>query len=87
MLADESKILDYSKFRYITIRTIFDFLHGVDFEDVELSVGIEILAWTNFDGQLDQKSDTETEIFNEFAKQLKAFKVHLLKNNTISYEI
>ena len=54
---------------------------------MELSVGIEILAWTNFDGQLDQKSDTETEIFNEFAKQLKAFKVNLLKNKTIIYKL
>ena len=70
-LADENKIFDYSKFRYVTIRKIFDFLHGVDFEDVELSIGIEILAWTNFDGQVDQKSDTETLIFNEFSKQLK----------------
>ena len=75
MLADENVILDYSKFRYATIRTIFDYLHGIDFEDVELSVGIEILAWTNFEGQIDQESDAETKIFNEFAKQLKAFKV------------
>ena len=71
MLADANKIFDYSKFRYVTIRKIFDFLHGVDFEDVELSIGLEILAWTNFDGQVDQKSDTETLIFSEFSKQLK----------------
>ena len=75
MLADENSILDYSKFRYVTIRTIFDYLHGVDLKDVELSVGIEILAWTNFDGQVDQNSDIETEIFDEFTKQLRAFKV------------
>ena len=81
MLADENKVFDYSKFRYVTIRKIFDFLHGVDFEDVELSIGLEILAWTNFDGQVDQKSDTETVIFNEFSKQLKAFKVCILQNN------
>ena len=81
MLADENKVFDYSKFGYVTIRKIFDFLHGVDFEDVELSIGLEILAWTNFDGQVDQKSDTETFIFNEFSKQLKAFKVCILQNN------
>ena len=51
-LADDSKVLDYTKFRKVTIRKIFDFLHGVDFEDIELSIGMEIIAWTNFDGQV-----------------------------------
>ena len=50
-------------------------MHGVDLEDVELSIGIEILAWTNFEGQVDQQSDVETFMFNELAKQLKSFKV------------
>ena len=80
-VVDEDLILDYSKFRYKTIRTIFNYLHGIDFEDVELSVGIEILAWTNFEGQIDEESDTETKIFNELAKQLKAFKVLVFKKD------
>ena len=78
MLADENKVFDYSKFRYVTIRQIFDYLHGVDLKDIELSIGIEIIAWANFEGQVDQKSDTETVIFNEFSKQLKAFKVFMV---------
>ena len=78
MLADENKVFDYSKFRYVTIRKIFDYLHGVDLKDIELSIGIEIIAWANFEGQVDQKSDTETVIFNEFSKQLKAFKVFMV---------
>ena len=42
---------------------------------MELSIGIEILAWTNFQGQVDQKSDLETFMFNELAKQLKGLKL------------
>ena len=53
------------------VRLFFDILHGIDRADVPLIIALEFAVFLGYDGQLEQKSDMETDLFQSVIKQLK----------------
>ena len=68
---DKNKIFDLKKFRKCSIRKVYDSLHGMSKDYVELSEIIEIMAYCLMDGKVDQKSEFETLLYNNLLEQLK----------------
>ena len=50
---------------------MYDSLHGISTDYVELSEAIEIMAHCLMDGKVDQKSVFETRLYNDLLEQLK----------------
>ena len=55
---------------------MYDSLHGISTDGVELSEAVEILAYCLMDGKVDQKSLLETYLYNDLLGQLKNDKVN-----------
>ena len=68
---DKKKIFDLKKFRQCSIKKVYDSLHGIPRNYVELSEIIEIMAYCLMDGKIDQKSVFETRLYNDLLEQLK----------------
>ena len=64
-------IFDLKAFRKRSIRKVYDSLHGISTDVVELSEAVEILAYCLMDGKVDQKSSFETCLYNDLLEQLK----------------
>ena len=64
-------IFDLKAFRKSSIRKVYDSLHGISTDIVELSEAVEILAYCLMDGKVDQKSSFETCLYNDLVEQLK----------------
>ena len=62
------------------VRLFFDILHGIDRADVPLVVALEFAIFLGYDGQLEQKSDMETDIFQSVIEQLKNTEMTNLEN-------
>ena len=53
------------------VRLWFDLLHGIKRMDVPLMMVLEFAILLGYDGQLDQNSDMEKELFASAMEQLK----------------
>ena len=71
-----NKIFDLKFFRKCSITKVYDSLHGISTDRVELSEAVEILAYCLMDGKVDQKSLFETYLYNDLLEQLKKEKVN-----------
>ena len=67
-------------FRKCSITKVYDSLHGISTDGVELSEAVEILAYCLLDGKVDQKSQFETCLYNDLLEQIKKDKVKGLKH-------
>lgn len=67
----DRKTFDLREFRRAPIRIVYDSLHGISTDVVELSEAVEILAYCMMDGKVDQKSSFETCLYNDLVEQLK----------------
>ena len=66
-----AKIFDLQTFRKCSIKKVYDSLHGISTDYVELSEAVEIMAYCLIDGKVDQKSLFETRLYNDLLDQLK----------------
>ena len=70
-----------SHIRYIqtltrsVVRLFFDILHGIDRADVPLETALEFSIFLGYDGQLEQKSGMETNLFQCVMEQLKKIEI------------
>ena len=53
------------------VRLLFDILHGIKRMDVPLMMVLEFVILLGYDGQLEQNSDMEKELFTSAIDQLK----------------
>ena len=67
-------------FRKCSITKVYDSLHGISTDGVELSEAVEILVYCLLDGKVDQKSQFETCLYNDLLEQIKKDKVKGLKH-------
>ena len=63
-------------FRKCSITKVYDSLHGISTDGVELSEAVEILVYCLLDGKVDQKSQFETCLYNDLLEQIKKDKVN-----------
>ena len=68
---DKNKTFDLTKFRHCSIKKVYDSLHGISKDYVELSEVVEIMAYCLMDGKVEQKSVFETRLYNDLLEQLK----------------
>ena len=69
--SEKNMIFDLKAFRKSSIIKVYDSLHGISTDVVELSEAVEILAYCLMDGKVDQKSSFETCLYNDLLEQLK----------------
>jgi len=62
------------QFRKISIRKVYDALHGISNDTVSLSIAVEIIAYCLIDGKVEQGSGFETDLYNDLVAQLKTMK-------------
>ena len=74
-----NKIFDLTMFRKCSITKVYDSLHGISTDGVELSEAVEILVYCLLDGKVDQKSQFETCLYNDLLEQIKKDKVNWIK--------
>ena len=67
----KNKIFDLKQFRQCSIKKVYDSLHGISRDYVELAEIVEIMAYCLIDGKVDQKSVFETRLYNDLLEQLK----------------
>ena len=58
----------------MSIRTVYDCLHGISAEGIPLPNAIEIIAYCMVDGKLEQDSEFEINLYNDLVDQLKSMK-------------
>ena len=58
----------------MSIRKVYDSLHGISDDTVSLSSAVEIIAYCLIDGKLEQGSGFETDLYNDLVVQLKSMK-------------
>ena len=62
------------------VRLFFDILHGIDRADVPLIIALEFAIFLGYDGQLEQKSGLETDLFRSVMEQLKETEMTNIEN-------
>ena len=62
------------------VRLFFDILHGINRADIPLVVALEFAILLGYDGQLEQNSDMEKELFESTIDQLKKTEVTKVEN-------
>ena len=62
------------------VRLFFDILHGIDRADIPLIMALEFAILLGYDGQLEQNSDFETELFQSTIDQLTRTKMTKVEN-------
>ena len=62
------------------VRLFFDILHGIDRADIPLIVALEFAILLGYDGQLEQNSDLEAELFQSTIDQLTKTKMTKVEN-------
>ena len=58
----------------MSIRKVYDCLHGISTDGIPLSNAIEIMAYCMVDGKLEQDSEFEINLYNDLVEQLKSMK-------------
>ena len=69
-----NKKFDLTQFRELSIRKVYDSLHGISGKAIPLSNAVEIMAYCLVDGKVKQESVFETNLYNELVEQLRAMK-------------
>ena len=62
------------------VRLFFDILHGIDRADVPLVIALEFAIFLGYDGQLEQKSGMETDLFESVIDQLNTTEMTNIEN-------
>ena len=62
------------------VKLFFDLLHGITISDVTFIVALEFAIFLGYDGQLQQNSDMETELFASVIEQLESSKMTKIEN-------
>ena len=65
-----NRTFTYDKFSYNVVRVFFDQLHQVTTNKVSLLDALELMVFCNHEGQIDQKSDFETRLYEELRHQI-----------------
>ena len=52
------------------MRIFFDQLHGVTVNTISLTDALELMIFCNYEGQIDQKSDFETRLYDELCEKI-----------------
>ena len=68
------KISNLKQFLQRSIKRVFDSMHGISSDYVEIDELVEIMAYTLADGKIEQKSMFETRLYNDSLMQLKTDK-------------
>merc|ERR1712131_269893 len=61
---------NYENVSYKVVRLFFDLLHPETDKEVSLSDALELMLFCNNEGQIDQKSDFETRLYEELSQQI-----------------
>ena len=69
---DESskRTFTYDDFSYNVVRVFFDQLHHVTTNEVSLIDALELMVFCNHQGQIDMKSEFETQLYEELSDQI-----------------
>ena len=70
MAAEENKVFDLTMFRKCSIQKVYDSMHGISTENVQISEAVEIMAYCLMDGKVEQKSTFESQLYEELLKQM-----------------
>ena len=57
-------------FRKCSIQKVYDSMHGISTENVQISEAVEIMAYCLMDGKVEQKSTFESQLYEELLKQM-----------------
>ena len=60
----------YENFSYTVVRTFFDQLHGVKTNTISLTDALDLMIFCNHLGQIDQKSEFETRLYDEICEKV-----------------
>ena len=60
----------YEDFSYKVVRLFFDQLHLITSNEISLLDTLELMVFCNHEGQIDQKSDFETRLYEELRHQI-----------------
>ena len=71
---EANRKFNLKQFRKMSIRKVFDSLHGISDESIPLSNTVEIMAYCLIDGKVDQDSEFETDLYEELVEQLRDMK-------------
>ena len=77
---EANRKFNLKKFRKMSIRKVFDSLHGITDKSIPLSNAVEIMAYCLVDGKVDQDSEFETDLYNELVEQLREMKAGFMMN-------
>ena len=69
-LKSDDCTFNYENFSYQVVRLFFDLLHPETDKEVSLSDALELMLFCNHEGQIDQKSDFETRLYEELSQQI-----------------
>ena len=69
-----NKEFNLRKFRKSSIRKVYDSLHGISNERVDLTEAIEIMAYCLDDGKIELDSEFETELYTGLLEQFDKMK-------------
>ena len=65
-----NRTFTYEDFSYNVVRLFFDQLHQVKTNEISLSDALELMVFCNHEGQLDQKSDFESRLYDELCNKV-----------------
>ena len=65
-----NRTFTYDRFSYKIVRLFFDQLHHVTTNEVSLPEALELMVFCNHEGQIDQKSDFETRLYQDLLRQI-----------------
>ena len=69
-----NKKFNLQRFQKVSIRTVYDSLHGISKKVIPLSNAVEIMAYCLVDGKVEQESEFEMNLYNELLEQLREMK-------------
>ena len=65
-----NRTFTYDRFSYKVVRVFFDQLHDVTTNELSLLDTLELMVFCNHEGQVDQKSDFETRLYEDLRHQI-----------------
>ena len=69
-----NRTFSFEDFSYRVVRLFFDHLHGETTNEISLLDALELMVLCNHQGQIDQKSDFETRLYEELRHQITEVK-------------
>ena len=65
-----NRTFTYDHFSYKVVRVFFDQLHHVSTNEVSLLDALELMVFCNHDGQVDQGSNFETQLYEDLLHEI-----------------